>query len=160
MDTEALIGPEIKVFATYPLINDRIFTNEPTTLDMVSTAGFNIPTGSRFYLYEDSPYSPSLFVGAGYFSSFDLNDKTATFILDKYARPEIKKIIEDIISNPNDYELFAKISIRITKNGHVKFNKRGESFFFLKNKKYIISKEDQQRIVADINLLWYRKRDR
>ena len=155
MDAEALIGPEIKVFATYPLINDHIFTNEPTTADMVSTAGFNIPIGSRvyLYLYKYSPYNPSLFVGVGYFSSFDLDDNTATFRLDKYPRPEIKKIIEDIMSNPNDYELFAKLSIRITKDEHVEYDKGGSSFFFLKNKRYIVSKEDQQWIAENIKLL-------
>ena len=157
MDTVAPIRPEVKVLVTYPLINDHIFTNEPTTVDKVPTAGFNIPTGSRLYLYENSPYNQSLnqplFVGAGYFSSFDFNDSTVTFQLDKYPRPEIKKVIEDIISKPSDYELFVKLSIIITENEHVKYDKGGSSFFFLKNKRYIISKEDQQRIAENINLL-------
>ena len=47
MDTVAPIRPEVKVLVTYPLINDHIFTNEPTTVDKVPTAGFNIPIGSR-----------------------------------------------------------------------------------------------------------------
>ena len=153
MDIEALIGPEIKVFATYPLINDHIFTSEPTTVDMVTTAGFNIPIGTRLYLYNDSPFDSSLFAGVGYFSIFDFNDSTATFRLDKYARPEIKKIVEDVISNPNDYELFTKLSIRITENEHVKYDKGGSSFFFLNNKRHIISKEDQQRISTITQLL-------
>ena len=142
MDTEALIGPEIKVFATYPLINDHIFTSEPTTVDMVTTAGFNIPTGSRLYIMNNPADGPSFNVVVGGFSSFDLDDNTATFALFyRHAEPDDKKVIEDIMSNPNDYELFAKLSVRITKNGNVEFNKSGKSFFYLKNKRYIISKE-------------------
>ena len=83
MDTEALIGPEVKILVTYPLINDHIFTNEPTTVDKVPTAGFNIPIRSRLYLYEDSPYNQSLnqplFVGVGYFFIFVFNDITVIF---------------------------------------------------------------------------------
>ena len=154
MNTIPPIMPEVKVSVTYPLINDYIFTNEHTTVDMVSTAGFNIPTGSRLYLHEKSHYHPSLFVGLGSFSSFDFNDNTATFALDTCPRLDsIKKAIEDVMYHPNDYELFAKLSIRITNNEHVKFDKGGSSFFFLKNKRYTISKEDQQRIVANIKLL-------
>ena len=157
MDTEALIGPEIKVFATYPLINNHIFVNVTGTADiiraadlnlytrsgnMVKTAGSNISTGSRLYIMNNPADGPSFNVVVGGFSSFDLDDNTATFALFyRHAEPDDKKVIEDIMSNPNDYELFAKLSVRITKNGNVEFNKSGKSFFYLKNKRYIISKE-------------------
>ena len=159
MVTEAPIGPEVKVLVTYPLVNDHIFINEtgteddttdiiradelniPTGLaDMVKTAGLNIPTGSGLYILENPASNPSLSVTAGYFYSFDFNDNTATFALVKYPGPEDKKIKEDIMANPNDYELFAKLSGKIAIGSeYIKFNKRGESFFFLRNKKYIIS---------------------
>ena len=158
MVTEAPIGPEVKVLATYPLFNDHIFISETGTddtadiiradrlniptgsVDMVKTAGLNIPFGSRLYILENPTDKPFFNVTAGYFYGFDFNDNTATFTLVKHPGPEDKKIKEDIMSNPNDYELFAKLSGKATiGSSYIKFNKRGESFFFLRNKRYIIS---------------------
>ena len=159
MVTMAPIRPEVKVLVTYPLDtldNDHIFVNEIGTYDIIKTTGsnipsesadmirtaiFNIPTGSGFYILEDSDDNPFLNVEAGYFSSFDLDDNTATFGLHMHTGSENKKVIENIMSNPNDYELFVRLSGRITKNRHFVLNKGGGSFFFLKNKRYIISRE-------------------
>lgn len=142
MNMIAAIVPEVKISVTYPLDNGRIFVNETDMVaDMVRTAGFNIPTGSGLYILKDPTDNPFLNVSVGHFSSFNFEDNTATFVLDKHAKPEVKKVIDDIMSNPNDYELFAKLSTRINENGYVEFDRRGSSFFFLKNKKYIISKE-------------------
>ena len=157
MVTMSPIEPEVRVLVTYPLTNNHIFVNVTGTSDiiraadlnlytrsgnMVKTAGSNISTGSRLYIMNNPADGPSFNVVVGGFSSFDLDDNTATFALFyRHAEPDDKKVIEDIISNPNDYELFAKLSVRITKNGNVEFNKSGKSFFYLKNKRYIISKE-------------------
>ena len=149
MVTQAPITPEVNVLVTYPLTNDHIFISEISTFDtikatewdgpnMVRLSG-NITTGSGLYILENPDDHP--FLDVGYFSSFDLDDQTATFRLVRHPNPEEKKIKEDIMSNPDDYELFAKLSIIIMKNGHIELNKGGGSFFFLKNKRYIISKE-------------------
>ena len=151
------IEPDVRVLVTYPLINNHIFVNVTGTADiiraadlnlytrsgnMVRTAGSNISTGSGLYIMNNPADGPSFNVKAGDFSSFDLDDNTATFALFyRHANHDDKKVIEDIMSNPDDYELFAKLSVKITKNGNVEFNKCGKSFFYLKNKRYIISKE-------------------
>ena len=150
------IRPEVNVLVTYPLADDHIFVNEIGTddiikatgldipngsADMVKIAGLNITGGSGLYILENPTDKPFSNIEAGYFHSFDLDDNTATFRLDMHAGPEDKKVIEDIMSNPNNYELFVRLSGGITKNGYFGLNKGGGSFFFLKNKKYIISKE-------------------
>lgn len=150
MVTQAPITPEVNVLVTYPLTNDHIFVDDIDTFDTIKKAtewngpnmvrlSGNITTGSGLYILEDPDEHP--FLDVGYFSSFDLDDQTATFRLVRHPNPEEKKIKEDIMSNPDDYELFAKLSIIIMKNGHIELNKGGGSFFFLKNKRYIISKE-------------------
>ena len=151
MATEAPISPEVRVLVTYPWANDHIYLNEagavdtvdiiradelyiPTrSVDMVKTAGLNIHIGSGLYILDKPADDPSLFVKAGHFSSFDPDDNMATFTLYKQPNPEDKKAVEDIISNPNDYELFVRLSVRTARGSrHIKFDKRGESFFFLK----------------------------
>ena len=149
MVTQAPITPEVNVLITYPLTNDHIFISEISTFDTIKATEWNGPnmvrlsgnitTGSGLYILEDPDEHP--FLDVGYFSSFDLDDQTATFRLVRHPNPEEKKIKEDIMSNPDDYELYAKLTIRIMKNGHIELNKGGGSFFFLKNKRYIISKE-------------------
>ena len=150
MVTRAPITPEVNVLVTYPLTNDHIFVDDINTFDTIKKAtewngpnmvrlSGNITTGSGLYILEDPDEHP--FLDVGYFSSFDLDDQTATFRLVRHPNPEEKKIKEDIMSNPDDYELYAKLTIRIMKNGHIELNKGGGSFFFLKNKRYIISKE-------------------
>ena len=149
MVTQAPIKPEVNVLVTYPLTNDHIFISEISTFDTIKATEWNGPnmvrlsgnitTGSGLYILEDPDEHP--FLDVGYFSSFDLDDQTATFRLVRHPNPEEKKIKEDIMSNPDDYELYAKLTIRIMKNGHIELNKGGGSFFFLKNKRYIISKE-------------------
>ena len=150
MVTQAPIKPEVNVLVTYPLTNDHIFVDDIDTFDTIKKAtewngpnmvrlSGNITTGSGLYILEDPDEHP--FLDVGYFSSFDLDDQTATFRLVRHPNPEEKKIKEDIMSNPDDYELYAKLTIRIMKNGHIGLNKGGGSFFFLKNKRYIISKE-------------------
>ena len=150
MVTQAPIKPEVNVLVTYPLTNDHIFVDDIDTFDTIKKAtewngpnmvrlSGNITTGSGLYILEDPDEHP--FLDVGYFSSFDLDDQTATFRLVRHPNPEEKKIKEDIMSNPDDYELYAKLTIRIMKNGHIELNKGGGSFFFLKNKRYIISKE-------------------
>ena len=157
MVTMSPIEPEVRVLVTYPLTNNHIFVNVTGTSDiiraadlnlytrsgnMVKTAGSNISTGSRLYIMNNPADGPSFNVVVGGFSSFDLDDNTATFALFyRHAEPDDKKVIEDIMSNPNDYELFVRLSGRITKNRHFVLNKGGGSFFFLKNKRYIISRE-------------------
>lgn len=149
MVTQAPITPEVNVLVTYPLTNDHIFISEISTFDTIKATEWNGPnmvrlsgnitTGSGLYILEDPDEHP--FLDVGYFSSFDLDDQTATFRLVRHPNPEEKKIKEDIMSNPDDYELYAKLTIRIMKNGRIELNKGGGSFFFLKNKRYIISKE-------------------
>ena len=150
MVTQAPITPEVNVLVTYPLTNDHIFVDDIDTFDTIKKAtewngpnmvrlSGNITTGSGLYILEDPDEHP--FLDVGYFSSFDLDDQTATFRLVRHPDPEEKKIKEDIMSNPDDYELYAKLTIRIMKNEHIELNKGGGSFFFLKNKRYIISKE-------------------
>lgn len=150
MVTQAPITPEVNVLVTYPLTNDHIFVDNIDTFDTIKKAtewngpnmvrlSGNITTGSGLYILEDPDEHP--FLDVGYFSSFDLDDQTATFRLVRHPNPEEKKIKEDIMSNPDDYELYAKLTIRIMKNGRIELNKGGGSFFFLKNKRYIISKE-------------------
>ena len=151
MVTQAPITPEVNVLVTYPLTNDHIFISEISTFDTIKATEWNGPnmvrlsgnitTGSCLYILENPDDHPFLNVEAGYFSSFDLDDQTATFRLVRHPNPEEKKIKEDIMSNPDDYELFAKLSIIIMKNRHIELNKGGGSFFFLKNKRYIISEE-------------------
>ena len=160
MATETPMVAIVNVFVTYTLVNDHIFLNEtgaadtvdivradelniPTrSVDMVKIAGLNIPSCSPLYILDNPADDLSLNVTAGYFSSFDPDANTVTFELYSQPNPEDKKVVENIISNVKDYELFANLSVRTSLGSrHIKFNKRGESFFFLKNKKYIISKE-------------------
>ena len=135
MVTVAPIKPEVNVLVTYPLTNDHIFVDNINTFDTIKKAtewngpnmvrlSGNITTGSGLYILEDPDEHP--FLDVGYFSSFDLDDQTATFRLVRHPNPEEKKIKE---------------AISIRKNGNIELNKGGGSVFFLKNKKYIISKE-------------------
>lgn len=143
---EFIRTPRVKISASFPLLDNGYIYLNKNKIEMdaktLALSNLSIPIGTTLRILEEPEEDLILSASIGQLKGIDFNTKMAEFYIDTQINSALKEVIADIIKNPKNYELYAKVGIDIGKDNG--FHIIGGTYF-LKNKEFKLEEVLKQR---------------